>query len=85
MSNEAQPRSKPRPVGGRRRSTVLPEGYSWLSVPVPTAALDNLHVQSRRSNLGFREFVRLWAMDAFPYNQDPGLPTAPEPAPAPAN
>lgn len=86
MNDEAQPKMRPRAIAqGRKRSTVLPSGYSWLSVPVPTDALNNLHVQARRCNMAFREYVRHWAMDAFPYNEGAGPATAPEPASAPAN
>jgi hypothetical protein len=59
MSNEAGVRNKPRAVGqSRRRSTVLPPGYSWLSVPIPTEALDSLHIAARRSGMPFQEYMR---------------------------
>ncbi len=86
MSNESQSQSRTTAISqGRRRSTVLPEGYSWLSVPLPTAALDHLHIQARRSAMPFRQYVQIWAMDAFPYNPEAGLATAPEHAAVPAN
>ena len=86
MSNESQSQSGAAAISqGRRRSTVLPEGYSWLSVPLPTAALDHLHIQARRSAMPFRQYVQIWAMDAFPYNPEAGSVTAPEPAPAPVS
>jgi hypothetical protein len=89
MSNEAHEahqagaRHRPRAVGqGRKRSTVLPPGYSWLSVPVPTEALDHLHIQARRSGgLSFQEFMAKFCMEAFPYSkEDSDASIAPEPA-----
>ena len=83
MSNESQSQSGAAAISqGRRRSTVLPEGYSWLSVPVPTAALDHLHIQARRSAMPFRQYVQTWALDAFPYNREASPAAAPAPAPA---
>jgi len=87
MSNEAEPRSRPRAVGqGRKRSTVLPAGYSWLSVPVPTEALDHLHIQARRSGMPFQEYMARFCLEAFPYSREGSGPTStPESAPAPAH
>jgi hypothetical protein len=90
MSNEAHEahaagaRNRPRAVGqGRRQSTVLPSGYSWLSVPVPTEALDHLHIQARRSGgMSFQEYMARFCLEAFPYGRkDSGTATAPESAP----
>jgi len=88
MGNEAEPRSRPRAVGqGRKRSTVLPAGYSWLSVPIPTEALDHLHIQARRSGgMSFQEYMARVCLEAVFYSrEDSGAATTPEPAPAPAN
>jgi len=86
MSNESQSQSRATAISqGRRRSTVLPEGYSWLSVPLPTEALNHLHIQARRSAMPFRQYVQTWALDAFPYNHEAGPAIAPEPAPVPVN
>ena len=87
MNNEAGARNKPRAVGqGRRRSSVLPSGYSWLSVPVPTEALDHLHIQARRSGMPFQEYMARFCLEAFPYSREgSGTATAPEPAPAPTH
>ncbi len=71
MSNESQSHSRAAAISqGRRRSTVLPEGYSWLSVPVPTEGLDLLHVAARTSHLSFREYMRRFCMEAFPYTPE---------------
>lgn len=86
MSNESQSQRRATAISqGRRRSTVLPEGYSWLSVPVPTAALVHMRIQAMRSAMPWRQFVKNWALDAFPYNREAGPAAAPESAPAPAN
>lgn len=85
MSTEAQPRGTGRVIGRKRRSTVLPEDYSWLSVPVPTKALYNLRIQALRSAMPWPEYVAAWAMDAFPYNQGAGAAAAQEPVPVSGN
>ena len=71
MSTEAEGRPDPRPVGQRRRkSKVLPPGYSWLSVPIPTKGLDNLHVHARQSGMTFEEYMGRFCFESFPYPRD---------------
>jgi hypothetical protein len=70
-------------LGPRRISKVLPPGYSWLSVPIQTQTLDNLHIQARLSGLGFRQYVERWCQEAFPFN--PPASNAPESAPSLTN
>jgi len=82
MSNEADARAKPRAVGQRRkRSKVLPPGYSWLSVPIPTETADHLHIQARSSGMPFQEYMARFCLEAFPYSrEDSGTATIPETA-----
>lgn len=73
MSTETEDRRDRRPVGrGRRKSTVLPSGYSWLSVPIPTEGLDNLHVHARQSGMTFEEYMGRFCFEALPYPRNAG-------------
>ena len=83
----AESRGKPRAVGqGRKRSSVLPSGFSWLSLPIPTEALDHLHIQARRSGMAFQEYMARFCLEAFPYTREDTDPaTALEGAPGTAN
>ncbi len=69
-------------LGHRRVSKVLPAGYSWLSVPIRTEALDHLHIQARLSRLSFRDFMERCCQEAFPYSPtEAAQGKAPESAP----
>jgi len=61
---------KPVALGPRRVSKVLPPGYSYLTVPIRTETLANLHLLARISTppLSFPEFMERWCQEAFPYN-----------------
>lgn len=55
-------------VSGRRRvSKVLPAGYSWLSVPLPTRTLNNLNHMARVSNLSLRSYMERFCEEAVDY------------------
>ena len=72
MSTETEERRDRRPVGrGRRKSKVLPPGYSWLSVPIPTEGLDNLHITARQSGMTFEEYMGKFCFEALPYSRNP--------------
>ncbi len=68
--------------GRRRVSKVLPPGYSWLSVPLPTKTLNNLNIMARMSNLSLRKYMERFCEEAVDYS--PSLPSpgvTPEQAP----
>jgi hypothetical protein len=52
----------------KRVSKVLPPGYSWLSVPLPTDTLNNLKIQALLSKMSLREYLEHFCQEAFPCN-----------------
>jgi hypothetical protein len=56
----------------KRVSKVLPPGYSWLSVPLPTDTLNNLKIQALLSKMSLREYLERFCKEAFPYNASTG-------------
>ena len=58
--------------GRKRVSKVLPPGYSWLSVPLPTQTLNNLNINARMSNLSLREYMERFCAESIDY--PPSLP-----------
>jgi len=55
-----------------------PKGYRWLSVLLPQAAFNHLHIQARLSNMSFREYMERFCQEAFPYS-DGACPEPQEP------
>ena len=75
MATESKRGNSPKVVGqARRKSRVLPEGFSWLSVPIPTEALDHLHIQARRSGMSWQEYMRRFCLEAPYYEREAVLP-----------
>ena len=54
---------------GERKSRSHPVGYRWLSVLLPQQTFNHLHIQARLSNMSFREYIELFALEAFPLNR----------------
>ncbi len=69
--------------GRKRVSRVLPPGYSWLSVPLPTQTLNNLNIMARMSNLSLRSYMERFCAEAVDYPPTMSSPGGtPEHAPA---
>ena len=78
MATEAVEKEASKALGqGRKRSLVLPPGYSWLSVPIPTEALDHLHIQARISGRTWRQYMSRFCMEAPCYERE-AMPQEPE-------
>lgn len=59
-----------RPVGRRKpRSKVLPKDYNWLSVPVPSAVHNHVHIQARQSNMSLKDYLAWFLTEARPYEE----------------
>ena len=71
MATEEAARKSRRALGqGRRKSMVLPDGYSWLSVPIPTKALKLLHIQALRSDMPWQDYMSRFCMEAPCYESE---------------
>ena len=59
-----------RPVGRRKpRSKVLPKDYNWLSVPIPSAVHNHVHIQARQSNMSLKDYLAWFLSEARPYEE----------------
>jgi hypothetical protein len=59
-----------RPVGRRKpRSKVLPKDYNWLSVPIPSAVHNHVHIQARQSNMSLKDYLAWFLTEARPYEE----------------
>lgn len=63
-----------RPAGSTRpKSSVLPQGYNWLNVPIPSAVLNHIHNQARQSNMSLKNYLACFLMEARPVRESDQL------------
>lgn len=59
------------PVGVTRpRSSVLPEGFSWLSVPIPKSVHAHARHMASLSNMSLKEYVAWYLRTATPRTEE---------------
>ena len=59
-----------RPVGRRKpKSSILPKGYNWLSVPIPSEVHNHIHNQARQSNMSLKDYLAWFLTEARPYEE----------------
>lgn len=57
----------PGPTGKtRRRSSVLPEGFSWLCVPIPKSVHARIRYLAGLSNMSLKEYMTWFLQTAQP-------------------
>lgn len=68
--DKASDTDEARPVGRRKRkSCVLPKGYNWLSVPIPSEVHNHIHNQARQSNMSLKDYLAWFLTEARPYEE----------------
>lgn len=50
----------------RPKSSVLPEGFNWLSLPIPREVHAHVHHMARLSNMSLKEYVAWFLRTASP-------------------
>jgi len=60
------------PTSGQgQRKAKRPPGYRWLSVLLPQQTFNNLHIQARRSDMSFQQYMQRFCEEAFPFDSEP--------------
>lgn len=54
----------------RPKSSVLPKGFSWLSVPIPKAVHNHARHMAGISNMSLKEYVAWYLKKAIPRSED---------------
>jgi hypothetical protein len=71
MASDETRQKRPTALGrGRGPSLVLPHGYSYLSVPIPTKALKLTHIQALRSDMPWQEYMSRLCTEAPCYERE---------------
>ena len=51
------------------KSSVLPAGFNWLNVPIPSGVLNHVHNQARLSNMSLKNYLACFLAEARPVEE----------------
>jgi hypothetical protein len=83
MVTQERSQNATKAVGSPVRKTRRPDGYRWLSLPLPQHIFNKLHIQARLSDMSFQTYMVRFCDEAFPYDEKTVSPQKkPEQAPS---